>query len=235
MLQNTRPKSPSRRATRARRSRAAHAHAPIERIFRIHVLVIQGERVTAPRIADEFEVDTRTVLRDIDFMRRRLGIAITYHPKWGSYYYECPCPVLPLFRLTPKDIHVLTMANQRFAAWAGRSMGGMLHDVFKKFVSIAGGAVEWPGRAAASDFAPLTEFAAREQEQLAPVWEAMERRRELRITYRKARSAVMETRTIQPLHVDCPGRRWILIARDLARSDYRTFRLGRIFPRSRPA
>jgi predicted DNA-binding transcriptional regulator YafY len=193
------------------------------------VLINQGdEAVTASLVAAEFEVARRTIKRDIEFMRDRLGVPIRWHAKWRTYYYTRPCPQLPLFRLTEKDIALLAMANQRFAAWAGVSMAAMLRVVLKKFASAAGSAVPLPDLSPDGDGAPITEFAAREQEYIAAVWEAMAKRRELRVQYRKARSTVIETRTIHPLHVDCPGRRWIVIVRDLERSDYRTFRLGRI-------
>lgn len=193
------------------------------------MLINRGEqRVTAGSVAADFEVDRRTIKRDIEFMRERLGVPIRWHGTCQTYYYTRHFPALPLFRLTEKDLTVLALANQRFAAWAGVSMAGVLRGIFKKFMAAAGNSSALPEAAAGDDFAPLTEFAAREQENLAPMWEATLRRREVQIAYRKRGATTTETRTIEPLHVDCPGRRWIVIARDRAHRDYRTFRLGRI-------
>jgi hypothetical protein len=54
-----------------------------------------GEVMTMRRLAEEWECTVKTVQRDIEFLRSRLGHRIAYDPKsWRLYYETIPEPVL---------------------------------------------------------------------------------------------------------------------------------------------
>jgi proteasome accessory factor B len=60
------------------------------------------------------------------------------------------------------------------------------------------------------------------------VTEALQKGRELTISYRKLNARGAERRRIQPYHLASIDGQWYLFANDLARKDLRTFVLGRI-------
>jgi len=59
--------------------------APVERIFKIIQMVKKGGKLNASIIAQRFEVDRKTIQRDITFIRDRLLIPITYNPQKHSF------------------------------------------------------------------------------------------------------------------------------------------------------
>ncbi len=50
----------------------------IERITKMYGRIRNGERVNAPHFAAEFETSTKTIQRDLEFMRDRLGLPIEW-------------------------------------------------------------------------------------------------------------------------------------------------------------
>lgn len=74
-------------------SAGLHARAPIERMHRIALHLRDGHVVNCTTFAREFEVARKTVLRDVEFMRDRLG----YDVEWDGISYvlrNAPLPIL---------------------------------------------------------------------------------------------------------------------------------------------
>ena len=53
---------------------ALHSRPPLERMLRIHQALQSGKFPNASTLAREIEVATKTIHRDIEFMRDRLGL-----------------------------------------------------------------------------------------------------------------------------------------------------------------
>jgi hypothetical protein len=61
--------------TPARISKASQfSRPPLERMMRLHQKLIAGDFPNCRKLSDELEVSTKTIQRDIDFMRDRLGL-----------------------------------------------------------------------------------------------------------------------------------------------------------------
>lgn len=59
-------------------SRLGSTAPPIERMAYLARLLRDGQKFNASTVAQELEVDSRTIHRDIDFMRDRLGYTIEW-------------------------------------------------------------------------------------------------------------------------------------------------------------
>ena len=55
-----------------------HSRPPLERMMRMHERLKSGRFPNCRKLAEELEVSAKTVQRDIDFMRYRLGLPIEY-------------------------------------------------------------------------------------------------------------------------------------------------------------
>jgi predicted DNA-binding transcriptional regulator YafY len=78
-------------------------------------------------------------------------------------------------------------------------------------------------------FAPADPAADAEHRHFALLLEAIQRRRELQLDYRKPRpGAALETRLVHPLHLAYLEHRWVLVAYDAVRRVPRNFLLARI-------
>jgi predicted DNA-binding transcriptional regulator YafY len=66
----------------------------MDRVRRIDELLRrQGEKVTLIRLAEVLGVTPRTVCRDLDFMKRELGLPLAHTPR-RAYHYAIPVPPL---------------------------------------------------------------------------------------------------------------------------------------------
>ncbi|HEY2139447.1 MAG TPA: HTH domain-containing protein, partial [Chthoniobacterales bacterium] len=68
---------------------------PLERMMRLHAALKARRFPNCRKIAAEFEVSPKTIQRDIDFMRYRLGLPIDYHPREFGFYYTEPVTGFP--------------------------------------------------------------------------------------------------------------------------------------------
>jgi proteasome accessory factor B len=202
----------------------------LERVVRIHERLGNVHHITAESIAREFEVDARTIKRDIKFMRERLGVSIVWDAVERSYYCDHYHPLLPLLRIDADEALALALAGRTFAAWRGSPLGKALTAALEKIAPIVGGAVSLPVDALKDLlFAPDDPAVDAEHRYFAALLEAIHRHREMRLVYQKPKpNAPAETRIVQPLHLAYLDHRWMLVAHDLKRNARRHFLLARI-------
>ena len=65
-----------------------HSRPPLERMLRIHQALQAGGFPNASKLAREIEVSTKTIHRDIEFMRDRLNLPIEFAPANNGYFYN---------------------------------------------------------------------------------------------------------------------------------------------------
>jgi len=204
--------------------------AAFERIIRLHERLANNRPVNAESLAREFGVSSRSIKRDIDFLRVRLDVPIAWDASAGTYYYTRHCDLLPLLRIDAAEALALAVAGRTFAAWAGSPLGAALTAALEKIATVVSGAVSLPGDALQElVFAPTDLAAEAEHRYFARLLEAIRRRRELRLVYQKPRNAgASEMRTVHPLHLAYLDHRWVLVAHDVMRDGPRNFLLMRI-------
>ena len=202
----------------------------LARVVWIHGRLGNGRRANAVTLARELEVSSRTIKRDVEFMRHQLGAAITWEPSTQTYFYERPCDLLPLLRLDADEALALVLAGHTFSAWRGSSLGHALTAALGKIAGVIGGAISLPAAEVSQlVFQPDDGGNADEETRFFPAaLEAIRRRRALRIRYRKPGAKADERRTIHPLHLAFLDHRWVLVAHDPAKKAPRNFLLARL-------
>ncbi|AWZ06117.1 MULTISPECIES: YafY family protein [unclassified Streptomyces] len=202
------------------------------RLLRLLSLLQAHREWTGADLADRLGVTPRTVRRDVDRLRG-LGYPVNASPGTGGGYQLGAGAELPPL-LLDDDEAVAVAVGLRTAAGNGvEGIGEASVRALAKLEQVLPtrlrGRVSALNRftvpllrgpdAATVDPAVLTE--------LAGVCRDAER---LRFGYRDHGGAVTR-RTVEPHRLVCTERRWYLVAWDLDRSDWRTFRADRIEPR----
>jgi len=77
-----------------------------ERIQTIHNAIAAGKFPNCASLARIFESSTRTIHRDIDFMRYNLNLPIEYNPVKKGFYYTAPVD-FPVASFSLTDVHIL--------------------------------------------------------------------------------------------------------------------------------
>lgn len=109
---------------------------PLRRIMRIDQAVRAGGWPNASTLADEFEVDAKTVRRDITYMRDQLKAPLEYDPARFGYYYRDPTFRLPYFQLTEGELVALLLAERVLRQYRGTPFEADLRRAFDKVAAM---------------------------------------------------------------------------------------------------
>ena len=214
--------TPSRRA-------GLYSRPPLERMMRMHERLKAGRYPNCRKLADELEVSSKTVQRDIDFMRYRLGLPIEYDQLHFGFYYTEPVSHFPNIEISEGELVALYVGQKALAQYKGTSFEAPLSTAFRK---IADGlrdtiSVTWSDLDSTISFRSTGRTVADVQlfEELS---HAVFKQLEVRFGYKKPGAARYEERYVQPYHLGCVENLWYLFAFDMDRRELRTFALPRI-------
>lgn len=195
-----------------------------ERAVRIDQALRSSRHVSKRDLATMLEVAPRTIQRDLEFLRDRLGRPLAYDAVRRAYHYTEPVTPLGEVHLSDADLRALISAKAATmpAASTGDTMlatvaASLPQQAAKRLASLQG----------AFYFKPFGEaFIGPEifDALLAAVIDSAE----IRFGYDKLGHAEPETRVVQPFTLCCIDRMWYLLARDRMRAAFRTFALPRI-------
>ncbi|HKM39548.1 MAG TPA: WYL domain-containing protein [bacterium] len=202
------------------------------RIHRIDCLVRQWEYPNVPKLSRWLEVSTRTIERDIEFLRDSLGAPLKYDAKRRGYYYTQSDFALPPVKLTDGELITLYLGQKLLSQYQGTSFENDLIKAFTKIRTFLPDQVE-------IDFAHLDDFLSfdvkpvRGQEcQVALAFQQIARclknKKTVNVTYYTASRDAISTRKIDPYHLRCYKGAWYLIGYCHNRQEVRTFALDRI-------
>ncbi|MFF1814643.1 helix-turn-helix transcriptional regulator [Streptomyces sp. NPDC058251] len=202
------------------------------RLLRLLSLLQANREWSGPDLAERLGVSPRTVRRDVDRLRE-LGYPVNASPGTGGGYQLGAGAELPPLLLDDDEavavaVGLRTAAGQGIEGIGETSVRALakLEQVLPSRLRRRVGALNAftvpmlrGPEPAAVDPAVLTELAnlCRDSERL-------------RFEYRGHEGATSR-RTVEPHRLVCTERRWYLVAWDVDRDDWRTFRVDRITPR----
>ena len=201
----------------------------MERLMRIHNTVCTGSYPNASNLALELEVSTKSVHRDIEFMRDRLNLPIEFDPSKNGYHYTEKVSSFPSLQLTEGELFALIVAEKALQQYRGTPFEKPLLAAFRKMAdslpdTVAVNWADWDRtisfRTTAEPILNLDIF-----DRLA---KATALQRTLKIEYRKAGAKAAEWRTIDPYQLANINGEWFLFAHDHLRKSLRTFVPARI-------
>ena len=219
-----RPKSPVRLSKATQFSRP-----PLERMMRLHQKLIAGDFPNCRKLSDELEVSTKTIQRDIDFMRDRLGLPIEYDQLHFGFVYTEPVTHFPSVEVSEGEVVALFVAQKALEQYRGTSFEKPLRTAFQK---ITEGLKErigfhWGDVDSAISFRGIGTSVA-DLELFETVSRAVLESHELDFEYKKLGGTRHEARRVQPYHLGCVENQWYLFGFDLVRQQLRTFALPRM-------
>ena len=205
------------------------SRTPLGRMMRIHQKLIEGTFPNCSTLARKIEVSTKTIQRDIDYMRYQLELPIDYDKQRHGYCYTEPVTHFPTIPATEGEVLALFVAQKSLEQYRGTPFEAQLAQAFNKLAQVMESeiSVSLQELSQALSF-HHTGVAVTDIQVFEKVTRALKEQRELEFSYRKLGSERSELRTVQPYHLASIDGQWYLFANDLARDDMRTFVLGRI-------
>lgn len=217
---------------RSRKKAAVDVHLtrpPLDRMLRIHQEVQGRTFPNASFLAKKMEMSVKTVHRDVEFMRERLGLPIEWNGARNGYYYSSPVTNFPTMHFTEGELVALVVAEKALQQYRGTTFEKPLLSAIKKMeeslpdtISLSLSDVEQTisFRTSAEQILDLEIF-----DDLAKATAAQ---KQIEFAYRKPGDKQPEQRRVDPYHLANINGEWYLFAYDHLRKDIRTFALVRI-------
>lgn len=196
----------------------------MERMLRIHQEVGAGKFPNGSKLAEHLEVSTKSIQRDIEFMRDRLNLPIEYDSIRNGFYYTQPVSSFPTLQVSEGELVALVLAEKALQQYRGTSFEKPLVSAFKKLASqlpdtVSFSLSDWDGtisfRTSAEPILNLATF-----DLLA---RATAQHQQIKFEYRKPGQQTGEWRIADPYHLANINGEWFLFAYDHGRKDIRTF------------
>jgi proteasome accessory factor B len=210
-------------------SHALHSRPPLERMLRIHQAVSSGRFPNASTLAAEIEVATKTIHRDIEFMRDRLGLPVEFDPRRNGYHYTEEVSAFPNIQITEGELFALLVAEKALQQYRGTNFERPLLSAIRKMEQSLPDTISLN----LAEMEQTISFRTRAEPILnLEIFDALARavsqRQQLELAYRKPGQRQTEKRLIDPYHLANINGEWFLFAHDHARQDVRTFVPARI-------
>jgi proteasome accessory factor B len=202
---------------------------PLARMMLVHAQLKSGDYPNCRKIASQLEVSTKTIQRDIDFMRDRLGLPIEYDPLRFGFYYTEPVTSFPNIEVSEGEITALFVAQKALAQYKGTPFEKPLRSAFRKITDGLKDRVSFSWselddvisfRSAGASVADLELFET--------ISKAVLQTLEVEFDYRALTATDYEPRSARPYHIACLENQWYVFAEDTERKQLRTFALPRM-------
>jgi predicted DNA-binding transcriptional regulator YafY len=201
---------------------------PLERMLRIHQLIQAGKFPNATSLARETEVSTKTIQRDLEFMRDRLNLPVEFDRAHNGYFYNGEVSGFPTIQITEGEIFALVVAEKALQQYRGTSFEKPLLSAIRKMEQALPDTISLN----LADIEQTISFRTRAEPILDlkvfdALAKAVSQRKQLQLQYRKPGQKA-EPRIVDPYHLANINGEWFLFAFDHGRKDIRTFTPARI-------
>jgi predicted DNA-binding transcriptional regulator YafY len=206
-----------------------HSRPPLERMLRIHQAIQSGKFPNATALAAEIEVATKTIYRDIEFLRDRLGLPVEFDARRNGYFYSSEVGAFPTLQITEGELFALVVAEKALQQYRGTSFEKPLLSAIKKMEQALPDTISLN----LAEMEQAISFRTRAEPILnLGIFDVLARaaaqRWQLELLYRKPGAKNPEPRLVDPYHLANINGEWFLFAYDHTRQDVRTFVPARI-------
>ncbi len=205
------------------------ANTQFERHVDIDRRIRAGEYPSVPELAEYWEVDGRTIKRDVEFMRDRLLAPIEYDRKHKGYAYTEPNWGLPAISLRESELVALLLARQALEQYNDLPLGSMLNHFYEQVLTTAG---HQTGSTPADIFEGFSFISPPSVRVDSAVWDVLSqavlKRRTVEFGYQSASANSPSTYTADPLHISNIEGEWYLFARSRYKGDVLQLAISRM-------
>jgi proteasome accessory factor B len=105
---------------------------PYARMLQIHDMIQRGNYPNASTLSKMMEVATKTIHRDIAFMRDRFGLPLEYDASRNGYCYTAPVDSFPMLQIDEGELFALLIAEKVLQQYRGTAFEKQLSSAFRK-------------------------------------------------------------------------------------------------------
>src|ERR1035437_37064 len=200
-----------------------------ERLQTIFRLIHEGGFPNCSVFAKELEVERRTVMRDLDYLRDRMHVPIEYDANRRGYHFSEPVDSMPLLEMQESDLLWLFVGQHLLQHAATGELADQIRGSFDRISALFGNkvSIRW-NQLSALLSSKTSGLGAAEMRTFRAVSEGMARAVEIRFDYRKNPNIAPERRQVRPIHSALVNGQWYLFAQDTGKNAVRTFVFSRM-------
>jgi proteasome accessory factor B len=197
---------------------------PLERMMKIHAELVANRFPNAVQLGNQFEVSSKTILRDLEFMRDRLMLPVEFNSSRRGFYYSEEVDAFPTLSITEGELISLLIAEKALQQYRGTPFERKLQAAVRKLAdtlpsTVSVNMADWDQSISFRTTAePLLDLPLLEK-----LAQAIQRRQEIAFGYRKPGGERIERRTVEPYHLTNVNGDWYLFGYDQLRKAIRTF------------
>jgi predicted DNA-binding transcriptional regulator YafY len=202
---------------------------PLARMMRIHEELQEKRLPNATRLSLLLETSTKTINRDIAFMRDQMNLPIAWDAVANGYHYDGYVDGFPTLQVTQGELFALLVAQKALEPYKGTPFQEPLKAALQKlsdglkdkvFMSLDHLDTPVSFKSAGVSTAELETFQF--------VTRAVEQQQELEFDYKNLGANRWNRRKVQPYHLCCVENQWYVVCWDKVRKALRTFALVRM-------
>jgi predicted DNA-binding transcriptional regulator YafY len=199
------------------------------RLQTIHHEIKERKFPNASSLARDLAVSSKTVQRDLDYLRDELEAPIEFDRGENGYAYSRSDYVLPFLPVDGRDLFSIGVAAEFLALFGGTPLGRDLKACYERLAVLMPPAVRLRPEIVMEHIA-LRNAAFRpvREETWEAVSESLQRGRALTMRYRRPGEAPGEPRVVRPYSFVLSGRDWMVLAEDRTAGQVKLFYLARI-------
>lgn len=180
-------------------------------------------------IAKEYEVSSKSIMRDIDYLKNQRNAPIDYDATKRGYFYTEENYKLPAIDINASDLFALCITEKVLKQHENTPFYGKLRSVFKKIEESLPDKVSIQPSWVNSSISIVGEHRTVIEPQIwAVIAEALQQSKLLVLLYRKPSSGKASERIIEPYHLVSFQGEWYVIGFCHKRNKVLTFALSRI-------
>ena len=208
---------------------------PLARMMRIHDELKANRLPNATILSNRLETSTKTINRDIAFMRDQLGLPIEWDAQSNGYEYTSHVDGFPTMQVSESELFALLVAQKALEPYEGTPFHAPLESALRKlsdglkdkvFISLDRLDAPVSFKSAGLSKADLDTFQI--------VTRAVAQEEELHFEYKNLGTKRWNKRKVYPWHLCCVENQWYVVCWDLVRKAKRTFALVRMRHLSMP-
>ena len=200
------------------------------RLIRIDEELRAGKIVTAASLAKKIEgVSTRTIQRDIAYMRDSYNAPIEYDPQRKTYYYSEPNFFMKTIQLTEGELFSVALFDQLLEQYKNTPLEANLKNIFRKIVQCLPTEVTIDSSFLNENTTFIPDQVVKmEEDVFRKVFSALKSKTTIEFDYRPLQKTSYMTRQLDPYHAVCQKGNWYIIGYCHDKNDIRVFNFSRM-------
>lgn len=199
------------------------------RLQTIHHEIKESRFPNATSLASALDVSTKTVQRDLEYLRNELAAPIEFDREHNGYFYTRPDYVLPFLPVDGRDLFSIGVAAQVLSLFGGTPLGRDLKSCYERLAELMPPAVRLRPEIVMEKLAlRAAAFRPVREETWQAVSESLQKGVALAVRYHRPGEAPGDLRTVKPYSLVVFGRDWMVLALDETDGIVKNFYLARM-------